>query len=80
MQNTENLLAKINTLSPVQMAEVEDFVEFLSAKARKQAAIQRLLAVAPALEVSGVPPMTEDELASEVKAVRNARRAQGNGR
>ena len=80
MQNTENLLAKINTLSPVHMAEVEDFVEFLSAKARKQAAIQRLLAVAPALEVSGVPPMTEDELASEVKAVRNARRAQGNGR
>lgn len=80
MQNPENLLAKINTLSPVHMAEVEDFVEFLSAKARKQAAIQRLLAVAPELEVSGVPPMTEDELASEVKAVRNARRAQGNGR
>jgi hypothetical protein len=80
MQNTENLIAKINTLSPLHVAEVEDFVEFLSAKARKQAAIQRLLSVAPALELSGVPPMAEDALASELNAVRNARRAQGNGR
>ncbi len=43
------LISKIKTLSPQQVAEVEDFVEFLVAKARKRAALDRLLAIAPAL-------------------------------
>jgi hypothetical protein len=69
------LISKIRTLSPQQVAEVEDFVEFLAAKAAKRAAFDRLLAIAPALEAAGVAPMSEDEIAAEVKAARAERRA-----
>jgi len=34
-----------------------------------------LLAIAPALEAAGVEPMSGDEIAAEVKAVRAERRA-----
>ena len=71
----QGLISKIKTLSPEQVAEVEDFVEFLAAKSKKRAAFDRLLAIAPALEAEGVEPMTEDELATEVKAARAERRA-----
>ena len=69
------LISKIKALSPQQVAEVVDFVEFLSAKAAKRAAFDRLLAIAPALEAAGVEPMSEDEIAAEVKAARAERRA-----
>ena len=71
----QSLLAKIKTLSPQQVAEVQDFVEFLAAKSSRRAALDRLLAIAPALEAAGVEPMTEDEIAAEVKAARDERRA-----
>lgn len=70
----EALISKIKTLSPQQMAEVEDFVEFLVAKAGRRAALDRLLAIAPALEAAGVEPMSEEEIATEVKAVQRVRR------
>jgi hypothetical protein len=44
-------------------------------KTRRQAALDRLLAIAPALEAAGAPPMTEDEIQAEVDAVRASRRA-----
>jgi Protein of unknown function (DUF2281) len=69
------LLSKIRSLSPQQVAEVENFVEFLSAKSKKNAALDRLLAIAPALEAAGQPPMSEDEIAAEVNAARAERRA-----
>jgi hypothetical protein len=68
------LLSKIRTLSPQQVAEVDDFVEFLAARSRKNAALDRLLAIAPALEAAGVPPMSEEEIAAEIKAARAERR------
>jgi hypothetical protein len=64
------LITKIKALSPQQVAEVVDFVEFLAAKSAKRAAFDRLLAIAPALEAAGAEPMSEDEIASEVKASR----------
>lgn len=64
------LISKLRSLSPQQVAEVEDFVEFLAAKSRKRTALDRLLAIAPALEAVGVAPMSEDEIAAEVKAAR----------
>lgn len=74
--NVEQLLmTKIKALSPQQVAEVVDFVEFLAAKSAKRAAFDRLLAIAPALEAAGVEPMTEDEIAAEVNAARAERRA-----
>ena len=71
----QGLISKIRTLSPQQVAEVEDFVEFLAAKSKKRAAFDRLLDVAPSLEAAGLQPMTEDEIAEEIKAARAERRA-----
>lgn len=73
------LLAKLRTLSPQQVTEVEDFVEFLAAKAARRAAFDRLLAIAPALEAAGVEPMSEEAIAAEVKAARAERRAKLKG-
>jgi Protein of unknown function (DUF2281) len=70
-----SLIAKIKSLSPQQVAEVEDFVEFLAAKSKRRAAFDRLLTVAPALEAAGLVPMTEKEIAADVKAARAERRA-----
>lgn len=69
------LISKIRSLSPQQVAEVEDFVEFLAGKARKRAALDRLLAMAPASEAAGSAPLSEEEVAAEVEAAREERRA-----
>ena len=45
-------------------------MEFLAAKAKKRATWDRLLAIAPALEAAGVEPMSEEEVAAEIKAAR----------
>lgn len=77
------LISMIKTLSPRQVAEVENFVEFLSAKSRKLAALDRLLAIAPALEAAGAALISEAEIAAEVRTARDERRArqatQGSG-
>lgn len=77
MPSPSALMQKIQALPPERIAEVEDFVDFLATRTRRQAALDRLLAVAPALETAGVPPMTEDEIQAEVDAVRAARRVRG---
>lgn len=69
------LFEKLKALPQQQRAEVEDFVDFLAAKTRKRAAFDRLLAIAPALEAAGVEPMSEEEIAAEIKAARAERRA-----
>ncbi len=74
--NAQVLIEKIQALPPERLGEVEDFVDFLVAKTRRLRALDRLLAIAPALEATGAPPITEDEIQAEVEAVRTARRAQ----
>jgi hypothetical protein len=71
----QTLISKIRTLSSQQVAEVEDFVEFLAAKTRKRSALDRLLTIAPALEAAGAKPISEEEIAVEVKAARAERHA-----
>lgn len=71
----QSLMSKIRLLSPQQVAEVENFVEFLATKARKRNALDRLLSIAPALEAAGASPMSEDEIAAEIDAARAERRA-----
>ena len=71
----QSLISKIRALTPQQVAEVEDFVEFLAAKSKKRAALDRLLTIAPALQAAGAGPIAEDEIAAEVKAARAERRA-----
>jgi hypothetical protein len=76
MSMTDDVLIEtLKSLPAQQRAEVEDFVEFLAAKAKKRAAWDRLLAIAPALEVAGIEPMSEEEVAAEIKAARAERRA-----
>jgi hypothetical protein len=43
MSNTQILLQKIEALPPDRLAEVEHFVDFLGAKSRRLAALDRLL-------------------------------------
>lgn len=74
--NEQAILTKLKRLSPQQVAEVEDFVEFIAAKSTRRAALDRLLTIAPKLEAAGVEPMTEEDIAAEVKAARTERRAQ----
>jgi hypothetical protein len=69
------LIEKLQALPPERQAEVEDFVDFLAAKTRKQAAFDRLLSIAPALQAAGVEPLTEEEIDAEIKAARAERRA-----
>jgi Protein of unknown function (DUF2281) len=76
MSMTDDVLIEtLKSLPAQQRAEVEDFVEFLAAKTKKRAAWDRLLAIAPALEAAGVEPMSEEEVAAEIKAARAERRA-----
>jgi len=70
MPSPQILLDKIQALPPGRLWEVEDFVDFLSAKSRRLAALDRLLAVAPALEAAGAPAISEEEIQAEVDAVR----------
>lgn len=72
---TDVLLEKLKTLPPQRLAEIEDFVDFLARKEARTAALDRLLAIAPALEAAGVPRITEEEIAAEVKTARTERRA-----
>lgn len=71
----KSLMSKIRALSPQQVAEVEEFLEFLASRARKRTSLDKLLAIAPALEAAGVAPMDEEEIAIEVDAARAGRRA-----
>lgn len=80
MPTPQALIEKIQALPPERLGEVEDFIDFISSKARRLAALDRLLAIAPAIEAAGVPPMSEDEIQAEVDAVRVARRQRGSGR
>lgn len=73
--NEQALFDKLKALPPQQRAEVENFIDFLTAKARKRAALDRLLAIAPALEAAGVEPMSDEEINAEIKAARAERRA-----
>jgi hypothetical protein len=77
MSDAQTSLEKIQALPPERVAEVEDFVDFIAAKSRRVAVLDRLLSIAPALEAAGAPLMSEDEINAEVDAVRAARRARG---
>ncbi len=77
MADTQSLLENIRALPPERIAEVEDFVEFLTTRNKQRAAMDRFLAVAPALETAGAPPITDEEIQAEVDAARAERRARG---
>ena len=73
--STKTLIDKIEALPTERVTEVEDFVDFLSAKTQRQAALERLLEIAPALEAAGAPPISDAEVLAEVAALRSTKRA-----
>lgn len=75
MPNTQALMEKIAALPAERVAEVEAFVDFLAQKDRRQAALDRLLALAPALQDAGTEPVTDGAILAEVGASRTQRRA-----
>jgi hypothetical protein len=74
MRDAEGLIEKIRALPAERVSEVEDFVDFLSRKVRREDALDRLLSVVPALEAAGAEKLTEDDINAEVQAVRLRRR------
>jgi hypothetical protein len=70
----QSLISKIRALSPQQLVEVDAFVEFLATRSEKAVTFNRLLAIAPALEAAGAAPMSEEEIAAEIKGARADRR------
>ena len=73
--NPDVLYEKLKALPPQRRAEVEDYMDFLARKDARAAALDRLLSIAPALEASGMEPMTDEEIEAEVQAARTERRA-----
>lgn len=65
-----NLVDRIAALPLKEQQEVVDYIEFLSEKARKRAAWDCLLAVAPALEAAGLAVGGEAEVAAEIALAR----------
>ncbi len=73
------LIEKLKRSPPQKLAEIEDFVDFVARKDARRAALDRLLAIAPALEAAGVAPMSEEGIAAEIAAVRAERPARAGG-
>jgi hypothetical protein len=70
------LLERLKKLPPARVAEVVNFVEFLSQREERAAAAQRLTDGLAKLDALNLPPMSEDEVEAEIQAGRQARRAQ----
>lgn len=74
----ESLIDKINGLPPERRAEVEDFVEFLSAKEKRRDAAARFAKARKVLAARPLAPMTPEEIQAEIDAYRaEQRRAAG---
>ncbi len=69
------LLEKLKMLPPQRLAEVEDFVDFLTVRDDKvRANASRRLGEAMArLQALDLPPMTAEEMQEEIRAARAAR-------
>lgn len=66
------LLDKLDKLPPERIAEVQDFVDFLSNKERDKA-FADFLVVADRVSNSGIPVLSAEEIEAEIKAYRNER-------
>lgn len=67
------LIEKLQKLPPQRLAEVKDFVEFLAAREERSAAGARLGASLAKLDALNLPPLSDEEIAAEIKASRQDR-------
>lgn len=71
----QSILQKLRALPPERQAEVERFVDFLSAQDRGKA-FERFLAVADSVARADVPALSPEEIENELKQLRAQRRGQ----
>jgi len=69
------LLEQLRKLPPGRMAEVVDFVEFLSQREERARSAERLTQNLGRMDALMLPPISEDEVESEIQAARQARAA-----
>lgn len=76
-QAENTLIEKLRTLSPVRLAEVEDFVDFLRGREERlrDEAARRLGEAFEKLDALDAPAMTSEEVQAEIDAARAERRA-----
>lgn len=70
------LIQKLQELPPQRLAEVEDFVEFLAVREMRSAAGSRLGESLAKLDALNLPPLSDDEINTEIQAARQARATQ----
>lgn len=68
------LIQQLERLPPGRVAEVADFVAFLTAREQRAAAAARLGDTLADIDAQGLPPLSEDEIEAEIRAARRARR------
>ncbi len=69
------LIERLKKLPPSRVAEVVDFVEFLSQREERATAAQRLAAGLAGLDALKLPQVTEDEVEAQIQAARQERRS-----
>ena len=69
------LIERLKQLPPSRVAEVVDFVDFLTAREERAAAAQRLADGMARLDALNLPPLSDDEVEEEIQASRQDRRA-----
>ena len=69
------LVQTLQSLPPQRLAQVEDFVDFLSAR-EKCAAANRLGESLAKLDALNLPPISDEEIAAEIQAARKGRAEQ----
>lgn len=67
------LIERLKQLPPSRVAEVLDFVEFLSQREERAGAAQRLTEGLAQLDVLNLPEISEDEVEAEIQAARGDR-------
>ncbi len=68
------LIERLKKLPPGRVAEVVDFVDFLTAREDRMAAATRLGTTFAQIDAQGLPPLSDDEIEAEVQADRQDRR------
>jgi hypothetical protein len=71
-----DLLKKLQSLSDQRLLEVEDFIEFLSAREARLNARELLRANLKSLDAQSFAPVTDEEIQAEIQAARQALRNQ----
>lgn len=70
------LIQKLQNLPPQRLAEVEDFVEFITTREMRTSAGTRLGESLAKLDALNLPPLSDDEVNAEIQAARQERAVQ----